>query len=446
LPFKNINKDNLHFRLFAIATPIIVQNLVHYLQLQVDMAMIGRYDTHLLSAVGNVIFPYNIIISFLTAISAGATVMISHSYGGKLLVRAKRFAEVSFFYNILFSLPLFIFMFTFSHHLMTWMGTSEQVNANATIFMKYLSFSVLFLGVELSIVSILQGVGKTRAIMVAGIICTVGNIFLDWTLIYGHLGFPSLGIRGAAIATSTANFLGMGYLVINYTFTKRLPFKTSLKGIFNPRWSIQKQNVAVGWPHGLESIFWSFGQIIIVRMVNEIDELSAGIYVLITRIQSVTFFFYLGIAKATMIIAGQEAGSGNPKKAAEIGYLSLKYAFASCIVAAGFFILYPQALLSLFTSDKTLIMESAYLLNIVTITIFPVAVNVVIGNAIRGMKDTRWMFYTQAFGTFFVITLSGILLFVFHSDLRAIFITVLFDELIRAYLNFNRFRGYANKV
>lgn len=440
--FKALKEDNLHYKLFAIATPIIVQNLVKYFQIQVDMAMLGQANIHYLSAVGNVLFPYNIIISFLTALSAGATVLISHSIGSKSLRGAKRYAEVSFFFNLAVALPFFLILLLFAQTLMVWMGTSEQINAFATDYMKYLSFSVLFLGIELSIVSILQGIGKTRTIMIAAIISTLANVFFDWVLIYGHLGFPEIGIKGAAIATSIANLLGLIYLIFSYINTKRLPFKPSLKGILNPHWGIQKRNVIVGLPYGLEAMFWSFGQIIIIRMLNEIDDFAAGMYVLITRIQSVTFFFYLGIAKATMIMVGQEMGAGNKERAFKVTYLSMKYAFGSCIIAASVFLVFPEQVLSIFTSEIALINAAVPLLNIVSITIFPVVINVVVGNAIRGLKDTKWMFYTQTFGTVFVISLSAILLFVFNFSLIGIFITVLFDEFIRAVLNYRRFKGY----
>ncbi|MFA6401162.1 MAG: MATE family efflux transporter [Salinivirgaceae bacterium] len=442
--FNSQNKEKLKYKLFAIATPIIVQNLVHYFQIQVDMALLGQSNTQYLSAVGNVLFPYNIILSFLTALSAGATVLISHGVGSRSLTGARRYSEVSFFFNILVALPFFLLLFFYSHTLMNWMGASEQINQYATEYMKYLSFSILFLGIELSIVAILQGVGKTRAIMVAAIIGTVSNVFFDWVLIYGRLGFPELGIKGAGIATSLAGFLGIAYLIFALISTQRLPFKPTLKGIFNPRWSIQKQNIIVGLPYGLEAMFWSLGQIVMIRMVNEIDDFSAGLYVLITRIQAVTFFFYLGIAKATMILVGHEMGSGNRERALQVGFMSLKYAFALCGITAVVFLIYPEQLLSIFTSEQALIKESAPLLRIVAITIFPVAVNVVIGNAIRGLKDTKWMFYTQSFGTIFVISVSATLLFAFHLGLKGIIITMVFDETIRAFLNYRRFTGYVS--
>ncbi len=233
---------SLHYKLFAIATPIIVQNLVIYLQLQVDMAMLGHANTLYLAAVGNVMFPYNIAIAFMTALSTGVTVLSSYSVGGRAIKSAQRYAEVSFFFNFLVAIPLFLILYLFADVLMTWMGSTAQINAYGTLFMRSVSFSVLFLGVSLSITAILLGSGKTLYLMVAAIINTVANIFFDWVLIYGHMGFPEMGIQGAGLATSLSNFLAMAFLIIVLVFSKRLPVKPTFKGIFNPRWSIQKRS------------------------------------------------------------------------------------------------------------------------------------------------------------------------------------------------------------
>lgn len=432
----------LHRKLLTISAPIIIQNLVLYMQIQVDLAMVGQANALYLSAIANVLYPFNIVIAFLTSLSTGVTVMTSHCFGAKSLRSAQRFAEVSFFFNFLFALPFFLVLKLLPKTLMTLMGTTDQINAYGAQYMEALSFSIIFLGVTLSISSILLGMGKTKHLMIASIITTATNIFFDWALIYGHLGFPELGIQGAGIATSMANFAGMFYLIIALIASKKLFFKPSLKGILHPRWEIQRRSVVVGLPFGLEAMFWTIGQIIMVRMVNDIDEYAAGLYVLITRIQSVTVFFYLGIARATMTLVGQEIGAKNKEGAFYVVFLSLKYAFSICLIAFITFLLFPESILSIFTSDIDVINRALPLLAIISFTIFPVAVNIISGNGLRGMKDTKWMFYTQSFGTAFVISVSAVLLFVFDLNLMGIVITVLFDETIRAVLNFTRFRNH----
>lgn len=426
-------------RLLAIATPIIIQNLVRYLQLQTDMAMLGHYNPLLLAAVGNVTFPYIILVNFLLGTSAGANVMIAHVIGAGKTNQAKRFSEVSFFYNSLLSVPFFLILLLLPVRIMTWMGTSAEINLYGSQYMRLLSFSVLFLGIEMSVTATLQGMGKTKHIMLAGLLGTSVNVLLDWILIFGKFGFPELGIRGAAMATSIANGVAALYLTAALVFSKNLLFYPTARGIFRPKWRIHRKNIFIGFPSGLEAILWSVGQIAIIRIVNEIDAISAGLYLLVARIQSVTFFFYVGIARATMTLVGQEIGAGKPQKAVQIGLSGLRYAFMVCGIAALLFLAMPDSLLGIFTADTHIIRSASPLLPIIAMTIFPVAVNVVIGGGIRGMKDTRWMFYTQMIGTAFTIVFCAILVLVFHMGLYGIFLTALADETIRAVLNLIRF-------
>jgi Na+-driven multidrug efflux pump len=108
-------------------------------------------------------------------------------------------------------------------------------------------------------------------------------------------------------------------------------------------------------------------------------------------------------------------------------------------MASASFMAFPDQILRIFSKDGELIAGAVPLMFIIAITVFPVSVNVVIGNAIRGMKDTKWMFYTQSFGTLFTIILSALMLFVWEMELKGVFLTILFDECIRAALNYRHF-------
>jgi putative MATE family efflux protein len=440
----NTDRENITFKLFAIATPIIIQNLVQYLQLQVDMAMLGHYNTVFLSAVGNVIFPYTILFSFISAISTGTTVLIAHSVGAGALKTARRYSEVSFFYNIVISVFFFVFLCFSSAGIMNLMGTSSDIGDYGSKFMGILSYSFIFEGIEFSIVAILLGVGRTKAIMYSAILRTTINIALDWILIYGKLGFPEMGIAGAALATTISNAAAAIFFIVYLITSKSLPFKPTLAGIFKPKWSIERNNIVVGLPFGLETMLWSFGQLIIVRLINAIDPYSAGLFVLVARIQAVTVFFYMGLARGTMTLVGIKMGEGKHNEAIRIGLISLRFAFILCFIASFFFILIPDKILAIFTTDREIIKQTVPLMFIVALNVFPVSVNVVIGSAIRGMKDTKWMFYTQSFGTVFIISMSAILLFIFHFKLSGVFIAILADETIRACINFYRFYSGRN--
>jgi putative MATE family efflux protein len=434
----------LRKKIFSIALPAMIQNLMQYFQLQVDMAFLGHYNTLLLSAVSNVIFPYSVLYSTLISISTGVTILVAHNIGAQKYPEAKRHSEVSFVYNSILSNVLFFTIFIFAGSILQWMGTSPEIHVYAVQFMKILSLSLIFAGIELSISSTLLGMGITKYIMYAGILRNLLNMVLDWVLIYGKLGMPEMGIKGAALATTLSNFAACLFFILVIVFKKQLFIRISLKGILQPSWLIQKKNIWIGFPTGLESILWTLGQTVVIRMINEVDILSAGIYLLVARIQIIAFFVYFGIAQATMTLVGQKMGAGKPAEAIRVGLLSLKYSFVVCAGTAFIFIVFPHQILSIFTYDKEIINKSVILMYVVSFTVFPQAVNVVIGSAIRGMKDTRWMLYTQIFGTLFKIAAAAFSIFVLHLGLLGLFLTGLLDETIRGGMNFIRFyRGKA---
>lgn len=70
---------------------------------------------------------------------------------------------------------------------------------------------------------------------------------------------------------------------------------------------------------------------------------------------------------------------------------------------------------------------------------FPQCINIIIGHGIRGMGDTKWMFYSQILGTILTVSLSYLLIFKLNLGLWSVFITLLVDETIRALINFIRF-------
>jgi Na+-driven multidrug efflux pump len=119
--------------------------------------------------------------------------------------------------------------------------------------------------------------------------------------------------------------------------------------------------------------------------------------------------------------------------------MCLRFALIFCIIFAALFIILPKQILAIFTNDVSYISYASSFLLIVSVTMFPKAINNVIGLGIRGMGDTKWMLYGQILGTVLVITLSYIFIFIAKMGLMGIFIVFLIDEFVRGMINIFRF-------
>jgi Na+-driven multidrug efflux pump len=147
----------------------------------------------------------------------------------------------------------------------------------------------------------------------------------------------------------------------------------------------------------------------------------------------------MGFANAALTLAGQKTGENDHKQAINAGLMCLGFSFILCIVFAALFIAFPIEILRLFTKDMNYINYAAQFFLIVSVTMFPKAINNVIGLGIRGTGDTKWMLYGQILGTVLVIILSYIFIFYFGLGLFGVFIIFLIDETLRGLINIMRF-------
>jgi len=426
-------------KIFAIAIPIIIQQLSHQMQVWVDRAMLGHINPEFFSAVGNSLVPYFAANSIILAIASGTTILIAQSVGAKDFNLSCRYAECSFIGNSIFPVIAFLFFFFGAPTLFKLMGVQSPIFEYACSYIKTTSYTLLIIGIIATCSSILQGIGFTKMIMVTGVITNVLNIFFDWVLIYGKFGFPAMQIEGAALATVIANFSALPFLLIYVIKRKKMPFKIKVRNILKFDFKLYKNVFKMGIPSGGEYALWSLGNLFIVSFLNRIDIMAAGIYTLLFSIRGLAIILYSGFAHAGLTLAGQKTGENEHKQAINIVFKCLGFALIVCTVVAATFCVFSKNILSLFTSDMSLVNFASPFLIFVTLTMFPQAVNIVVGYGIRGTGDTRWMFYTQGFGTVQIIILCYILIFAANLGLWAVFISFLVDESVRSIINALRF-------
>jgi len=426
-------------KIFAIAVPIIIQQFSIHIQIWVDRAMLGQINPEFFSAIGNSLVPYNAVTFIIFGICSGTTILVAQSIGAKDYALSRRYAECSFIGNSIFPVIAFLYFFFCSSWMFKVMGVQQPILEYASNYIRIISFSLFILGIASTCGSILQGIGFTKMIMVAGIISNVLNILLDWILIYGKFGFPRMEIEGAALATIISNSAAIPFLFIYILKRKKIPFRVKLGNIIKFDFNLYKNVFKIGLPSGAEFAFWSVGNLFIVSFLNRIDILATGIYTLVFSLKSLSVLLYLGFGKAAMTLAAQKTGGNEHDQAVSIGFKCLNYSLIICVAVTIIFCIFPKGILGMFTSEVSFISFASPFLIFSAFIMFPQAVNIVTGHGIRGMGDTKWMFYSQIFGTVLVPSLSYVLIFIFNLGLWGVFITYFADEFVRGIINLLRF-------
>ena len=141
------------------------------------------------------------------------------------------------------------------------------------------------------------------------------------------------------------------------------------------------------------------------------------------------------IGTATLTLSGYETGKKNISGVWEVVLNSLILSWGISVVNLIVFLLFPTQILGLFTKDPAVIGSAGLYLLIVGIDLFPKSGNIIFGSGIRGYGNPGWMLKTQLFGTVFVISMSTIMVMVFHMGIMEIFCLVVIDETLRCLLN-----------
>lgn len=426
-------------RLLAISVPIMLSNLISQIQMVIDRIFLGRIDVLYMSAVGNATAPLWTTMAVVYSLGMGSSILISQSVGEGDLDKARDYcAAMHVFHNVL-PVLLFLFWIFASPLVFKFMGVADSVRDYCISYTRFLAPVFLLTGVGCAMTTMLQTSNNTKPLVVYGAIRSGINIFLDWVLIFGKFGMPAMGVSGAALGTTIAEYVGGIYLTIVIIKNKELKTKPSFTQILHAKIKPYLKSVKLGINAALEDFCWNLGNLAIIRLLNTISDVAAGIYSIVFSVEILAGIVMASLGNGTVTLTGEATGAKDRKQFRAI--VKTAYFWSACISAFTLImaILFPKQILSCFTTDSEIINSSTLFLILVGCNLFSKSANVIVGNGIRGYGDTRWMFFTQIIGTVGIISVASIFILGFKWGMIGVFVAVLFDEFFRGVINTVRF-------
>lgn len=440
-----MNKQNYKWEVLKIAIPIMLSSIINQIQMLIDRIFLGKLDVVYMSAVGNATTPMWTSMSVVFSLTVGATILASQAIGKNKKDKAIEYMASLIKYNNVIAFFLFLFWTFCSRLVYKAMGVGPEVIDYAVMYTVIYAPIFIMIGLGASINSLLQISSHTKPMLIIGFIRSMLNIVLDWAMIFGHLGFPAMGIKGAAIATTVAEFIGGIIYLFIITNSKHIEYRPSLKQIISAKFKLYAKSVKLGIPTASEDFAWNFGNLMLVKVLNAISSIAAGVYTIVFSIEILPVVFFGALGNATLTLTGKETGKKDFVQFHRIVNTVILWSIIFSAVILLCFMGFPKQLLGLFTKDVSILSAAFIYLTIVGIDLFPKSLNIIIGSGIRGYGDTKWMLYTQLFGTVFVISVASVFVFVFKLGIAGVFAAVVFDESVRCSINAIRYKRIGKK-
>lgn len=427
--------------ILKMAIFIVFQEIIFQLQLIIDKLFLGKINFSFISVIGNVTYPLNITYAIIIAICTGVTILIGQNH--KSEENVSRYTAVALKYNLILGIFVFILWKFISKPLFGLIDVSADLLPMCLDYMYYISFYLIFCGVDSALQSLSQGLGVTYPILYGSLIKLATNIILDWLFICEPFGIPCYGIKGAAIATAISNSAGAVFLLWYFLVHKSV-IKISSKTFFSCGIKEWNQILRLGLPTSAELIFWYIGSFIVIKFLNRLGENEVGIYSLITSMEMLLYVFCTAFGTVTLSLISREMGNARSREIKTIFGDCLKLNLLVICSLSIIFYMARYQILSLFTNQNAIIKQSSTYLIIMFVTLIPKTLNVIIGSSIRAMGNVKWMLATQVMGTFMTIILSYLFVFKVGVGTIGVFIAFFFDELIRSLINYIKFYYMTN--
>ena len=347
---------NINTLLLSMAIPMMISMLTQALYNVVDTMFVSGLGQDALTALSLAFPVQNLMIAIGVGTGVGTNALLSRSLGEKNFSKANKVAANGIFLCIASAAVIMLLGALFSKPYFDSFGASDAV---AQMGSSYLTICMLFsIGLfgQITYEKLLQSTGKTMLSMIVQLAGAVTNIILDPIMIYGYLGFPKMGVSGAAIATVTGQIIALLLaIVINRRYNKEITISKS--DILKPDKEIIKRIYSVGIP---SICMASIGSVMTVCM-NQIMRIfgvaaaatGQAVFGIYFKLQSFVFMPVFGLNNGMVPIVAYNYGAKNKERIKKTIRLSVVYACAIMVVGFSLFQLIPENLLMLFDTGES---------------------------------------------------------------------------------------------
>jgi putative MATE family efflux protein len=416
-------------KVLNLSLPAALNSFLDMLQTLVDLIMVGRISPAAIASVGVSMQLIWGIYVFVSVFHIGTNALVSRFVGAKKIEDAGKVIFSVSIMAFLFSLPIAVLGFLFSEKLFLLIGTSKDVAVLGGDYLGIVSLTIPFLFLGGIFYSALSASGDTKTPLKVGIAGNILNTILDYILIFGHLGFPELGVKGAAIATATTNvFEVLVYLVI--LFSK----KFNVYFYFEYSFDLVKRALKVGIPTGVERLITYSSYIALIFLITEYGTYTLAGYQVGLRIEGLAFMPGIGFTIAAMALVGQNLGAKRYKEAENSAITTMKVASVLMGTLGILMIFIPEYLCMIFTSDEKTIEEAVIYLRMMGISQFPLAVVFVLSGSLRGAGATKSTLIINTSSLWIIRMLPAFIFSEIFHNVLLIYLVITIETYIRAFI------------
>ena len=316
-----------------VALPMMLQNLVSTCVNLIDSLMVGQLGDAAIGGVASVNRFYLIGNYGTMGIINAVGIFIAQFFGARKEKHMKESFRFSIWSAYCIIVPMFLISFFFPEFILRFFTDDIATIAQGVAYLKVAAFSFLPIGLSIAISNAMRCIGITRLPLYASVASVATNAFFNYCLIFGHFGFPEMGVVGAALATAIARFVEVFLLLLMMKYND-FPFATRIADMFDVPVELSKRITVKAIPLCANEILWSGGMAMILKLYGTRGPAVLTGYSLATTGTDIFFTLFSGMAVASTVMISQRLGANKLEEARANGYYLLGLAGMIAVVFA----------------------------------------------------------------------------------------------------------------
>ncbi len=410
-------------KILRITWPLMFGTFIQSIVTFSDAVFVSELGDTAIGAFGNSSLLYLSLFMFSRGLADGTQIEVAYLDGksnfkgiGKTLLNAQA-------YQFLLSTLLFLVLFIAGEFIVYSLSNSTDIAASMHDFIKVRAWGLFFAAQQMTLVGFFIGLGRTPVILYSALLIALSNIFFDYCFIRGELGFPALGLEGAALASSIAEALGFFFLLgalISSTYLKKMEYS-----IFKKLTLVKFIHLfKLSFPLMLQGLFSLTTWLVFFTLIEGMGKPALETAHNIRYMYFLAFVPIFGFAASTKTIVsnlkGQEQFNAIQPAIVKLIVLSIAFMFIFFHGA----LLYPELLIKMVDHNPTIsaqvLNDSVYIIQFVAGSILIYSVTAVLFNSVSGLGKTTITFGIEVIAIVLYLIACYYFIYEWNWDIKAV--------------------------
>lgn len=435
------NRDNIRIT-FNMAWPSIIESFFTAFAGLVDSLMVSSLGSYAVAAVGLTTQPKFIGLSLFFALNVAISALVARRRGEEKPEEANRILSTAIVFIVIAAILLSILFVTFAGPIIRMCGSTPETHDSAVAYFRIIMGGMIFNCIQMGINSAQRGAGNTKITMRTNVTSNTINIIFNYLLINGHLGFPALGIHGAALATvlgtvvaSVMSVLSIlnpgGFISLPYILQNKVwPAARSLHNLIH-----------VGYSVFFEQLLMRIGFMTTAIMAAHQGTDAMAAHQVGMNIMGLSFSFGDGLQSAAVALIGRSLGANDEKMAKEFGSICRMFGGIISVCLAVLYFFGARPMMGLFFQEEHIVAIGVGIMRVIIFVVAFQISQVVYMGCLRGAGDTLYTAIASTISVTFIRTIGSYLGgYVFGLGIVGIWLGVLADQISRFLFASTRFK------